>query len=670
MRQMLQDQDHSKKNGALDDTAVDARAAAAAEAEIHAADPDRAADSNLYARLVARVDAITRTLFAWPDHTSSTRKVGEALFCVGALLAATLVGFAFDAAGLGEVPVVIVYVLSVQLIALFTTWHWYCVLATGVSVVLFNYLFTYPRYTLHAFGSQYPGSFAVMCVVALVSSVLAMQLRRHLRTAEVASRLARDLLETDHALEACTDPHDIVMTCGAHLSSYLARTVVWYAVVPVGPQMPGDGAAAGPVVIPAAMFVQGSRFSSSGAGAGDAGRAGAGIGGAAGASGTDVGPVGAGAAGAARAGATGAAGARAAGPGAIASVAAGSAGASNVAISDVTSLRSSLDAAGVPIERAVAMRAFENRRPAGAGTADFGSASGYYLPLRCGDSVQGVMGVLVGPVALSPGERDVADAVLGECSLVLERNLAQRRREQAELRAKDEQLRANLLRSISHDLRTPLTSIYGNADVLLSCGDTMGAAERTQLLVGIRSDASWLESMVENLLAITKISDGSVQLNKDVELVDDIVEEALRHVSPQVSQHQLSVEPTKDMLLVNVDARLMVQVVVNLVNNAISHTQEGSHIRISSHADRPWVVVSVADDGPGVPEADRGRIFETFYTVGKGLADGRRSVGLGLSLCKSIVEAHGGTIGMTPNVPRGSVFWFRLPAAQLPGGEE
>ncbi|MGN0287641.1 MAG: ATP-binding protein [Atopobiaceae bacterium] len=620
---MLQYQDHSKKSDALDDTAVDARAAAAAEAEIHAADPDRAAESNLYARLVARVDAITRTLFAWPDHTSATRKVGEALFCVGALVVATLVGFAFDAAGLGEVPVVIVYVLSVQLIALFTTWHWYCVLATGVSVVLFNYLFTYPRYTLHAFGSQYPGSFAVMCVVALVSSVLAMQLRRHLRTAEVASRLARDLLETDHALEACTDPHDIVMTCGAHLSSYLARTVVWYAVVPVGPQMPGDGAAAGPVVIPAAMFVQGSHFSSSGAGAGAE---------------------------------------------AVESGATGSAGASASTASDVASLRSSLDAAGVPIERAVAMRAFENRRPAGAGTADFGSASGYYLPVRCGDSVQGVMGVLVGPIALSPGERDVADAVLGECSLVLERNLAQRRREQAELRAKDEQLRANLLRSISHDLRTPLTSIYGNADILLSCGSTMDAGERQKLLTGIRSDASWLESMVENLLAITKISDGSVQLNKDVELVDDIVEEALRHVSPQLSQHQLTVEPTTDVLLVNVDARLMVQVVVNLVNNAVSHTQAGSHIRIGAHAEGPWVVVSVSDDGPGVPEADRDRIFETFYTVGKGLADSRRSVGLGLSLCKSIVEAHGGTIGMTPNVPRGSVFWFKLPAAKLPGG--
>ena len=156
-----------------------------------------------------------------------------------------------------------------------------------------------------------------------------------------------------------------------------------------------------------------------------------------------------------------------------------------------------------------------------------------------------------------------------------------------------------------------------------------------------------------------------MHLSTTLELMDDIVEEALRHVSPAVREHDLKVVPCDEPALVNVDARLMVQLVVNLVNNAITYTPAGSHIVISIDVDDGRVACSVADDGPGIAPEDRERIFESFYTANHGLADSHRSVGLGLSLCRSIALAHGGSIEVAAADPHGSVFTIELPVADV-----
>ena len=244
-------------------------------------------------------------------------------------------------------------------------------------------------------------------------------------------------------------------------------------------------------------------------------------------------------------------------------------------------------------------------------------------------------------------------------------------KQQERIRAESEKekMRANLLRSISHDLRTPLTSISGNADVLLDQGSTgtavLDSQTRRSMLLSIRSDAQWLNATVENLLAITKLEGGGMHLSTTLELMDDIVEEALRHVNPAVREHDLKVVPCDEPALVNVDARLMVQLVVNLVNNAIAYTPPASHIVISIIANDGQVACSVADDGPGIAPEEQGRIFESFYTVNHGLADSHRSVGLGLSLCRSIMLAHGGSIEVAAADPHGSVFTIGLPAADV-----
>ena len=269
--------------------------------------------------------------------------------------------------------------------------------------------------------------------------------------------------------------------------------------------------------------------------------------------------------------------------------------------------------------------------------------------------VAGVLAIDVDEAALGHDEANIAASIAGEASLPSRAAPLLEQREAA-VTAKNEQLRANLLRSISHDLRTPLTAIAGNADVLLSDAAVLTEGQRAKLAADIRSDATWLTSTVENPLAITKLENGGMSLNATDELMDDIIEEALRHVDPAVSEHSLVVEPSPDAALVSVDARLMVQVVVNLVNNAVAHTPAGSRIAIRTWVEGARVRCSVADDGPGIPEADRARIFESFYTVNHGLADGHRSVGSNLSLCSSIMAAHGGAIGV-------SAVWNRTAAA-------
>jgi len=237
---------------------------------------------------------------------------------------------------------------------------------------------------------------------------------------------------------------------------------------------------------------------------------------------------------------------------------------------------------------------------------------------------------------------------------------------EASLMAQHEQLRSSLLRSVSHDLRTPLTSISGKADLLATEGELLDAVSRRQIATDIREDAVWLTDVVENILSMTRLEEGGVQLDLRPEDVGDVIDEALGHVRRDMGGHEVVVERPEGMVLARMDARVVMQVVVNLVNNALSHTPDGSRVTISWRRVGDLVRVSVADDGPGVPEGERGRVFEPFFTSSKGLSDGRRGIGLGLSLCKVIVEAHGGSIWVDPVLPHGASFSFTLPAEEVP----
>lgn len=238
-------------------------------------------------------------------------------------------------------------------------------------------------------------------------------------------------------------------------------------------------------------------------------------------------------------------------------------------------------------------------------------------------------------------------------------------KERAALLAKNEQLRADLLRAISHDLRTPLTSISGNAANLLANDTKLEEDTRHQIFLDIYDDSIWLINLVENLLSITRIEDGRMNLRLSTELVGEVIEEALRHTNRQSDEHTIRMELPDELLLARMDARLIVQVLINLVDNAVKYTPAGSTITVSARAQDGFAAISVLDDGPGIAPEIRPHVFEMFYTGEHKVADSRRSLGLGLALCKAIVDAHGGTITLADNPPHGCNFTFTVPLGEV-----
>ena len=317
-------------------------------------------------------------------------------------------------------------------------------------------------------------------------------------------------------------------------------------------------------------------------------------------------------------------------------------------------------------EQNVVQWVWQNRKRAGATTQNFPKAKRLYLAIRTGQQVFGVVGIPMEkqtqPDAFTSS---VLFSILGECALALESLHNAAEKEKAAVLAKNEQLRANLLRSISHDLRTPLTSISGNADTLLHSYNVLDDQTRKQIFTDIYDDAQWLTELVENLLSITKIADGSVKLRLSDQVVDDIVSEALRHIDRRSTEQHIAVDCGDVPLLVRVDAGLIVQALINLVNNAVKYTPTGSTIRITAIQRGNMAEICVSDNGPGIPDELKKRVFEMFFTGGNPIGDSRRSLGLGLALCQAIIHAHNGEMTLKDNSPHGCIFSFTVPLSEV-----
>ena len=248
-------------------------------------------------------------------------------------------------------------------------------------------------------------------------------------------------------------------------------------------------------------------------------------------------------------------------------------------------------------------------------------------------------------------------------TLIAEQNA--REKEEAALLAQNEQLRANMLRTISHDLRTPLTSISGNASTLISGGTALDETARQQIYTDIFSESMWLIEMVENLLYATRIEDGRMQLNISVEILDDIVQEAVRHTERTHPKRNIIVDMYDEIIPVMADANLIVQVIVNLMDNAVKYSDEDSDVTVSVCREHAYAVISVSDHGTGISDEEKEKVFDMFYTGCSRSSDSRRSLGLGLALCRSIISSHGGTISVSDNIPNGTVVSFTLPIGEV-----
>ena len=315
-------------------------------------------------------------------------------------------------------------------------------------------------------------------------------------------------------------------------------------------------------------------------------------------------------------------------------------------------------------EQQTARWAYENRQRAGASTQHFSQAKCLYLAIRSGNNVYGVIGIPLQKETLDSFEYSILLSVINECALAMENAQNAMEKEKNAVLAKNEQLRADLLRAISHDLRTPLCSISGNADMLISNSDRLDKATKHQIYTDIYDDSEWLIGVVENLLSITRLNDGRLKFKFTDQLLDEVIAESLRHISRKHDDYKI-VADCEELVLVRMDVRLIIQVLVNLIDNAIKYTPPGSVICIRGIKTDGKAQISVEDNGPGIPEEMKPHIFEMFYTGKTTVADSHRSLGLGLALCHSIIEAHSGTLILTDHAPHGCNFIFTLPLSEV-----
>lgn len=243
-------------------------------------------------------------------------------------------------------------------------------------------------------------------------------------------------------------------------------------------------------------------------------------------------------------------------------------------------------------------------------------------------------------------------------------NQALRDREKLLMEAEKEKMRANLLRAISHDLRTPLTSIIGSSATCLENQSTLSEQEKTELLKTIYEDSNWLLNMVENLLTVTRIRSDSTQVNKSPEVLEEVLSEAVSKFRKRLPQAELTVSVPDDFIMIPMDATLIEQVIINLLENAVYHSGSVKPIQLSVTTEGNSAVFSVTDYGVGIREELLQTVFDGCSPTLNATGDGHKGMGIGLSICKTIIKAHGGDI-TAENHQDGARFIFTLPMEEI-----
>ena len=252
-------------------------------------------------------------------------------------------------------------------------------------------------------------------------------------------------------------------------------------------------------------------------------------------------------------------------------------------------------------------------------------------------------------------------------------NTKLKKQERLRTEAERETMRANLLRAMSHDIRTPLTSIVGNTSAVLENEDTLSPEQRRKLLRDVSEDAQWLIRMVENLLSVTRISGESATIRKECEAAEEIVAVSVRKFQKRFKKNDLeiSVVVPEEVLLVPMDATLIQQVILNLMENAVLHGEGAKHIRLSVEREGDCACFSVSDDGAGIPKDKLNTLFDGSLSGEKGGGfDMKKNMGIGLSVCQTIVKAHGGRITAENCAGGGACFRFYLPMREEQGDED
>lgn len=326
-----------------------------------------------------------------------------------------------------------------------------------------------------------------------------------------------------------------------------------------------------------------------------------------------------------------------------------------------------------PHDEAVARWVFDHGEIAGHGTSTLPGAAAMYLPLRASHGIVGVLGVLPNPTwrGVDPERLHLLDTLTGLVALAVERVQLAAEAARIRVQMETEKLRSSLLSAVSHDLRTPLSAITGAASTLADESETLKPQLRRELLNSILEEAGHLNRLVANLLDMTRIEAGALEVHKDWQSLEEIVGASLAHVSQQLKDHPVVTHLQPDLPFVPMDDLLIQQVLVNLLENAAKYSQAGDPIELTAFANHATLTVEVADRGPGLLESELDRVFEKFYRASN--SSGRPGAGLGLTICRGIIELHGGQIEAENRSGGGVIFRFTLPLAatqpEIPSAE-
>jgi two-component system sensor histidine kinase KdpD len=315
-------------------------------------------------------------------------------------------------------------------------------------------------------------------------------------------------------------------------------------------------------------------------------------------------------------------------------------------------------------ERSVAQWVFDLGQSAGLGTQTLPVVDALYTPLIGAEGSVGVLRVQprVRERLLIPDQMLLLESFAHQLALALEVDRLQDDTKQAQLDAEKERLRSSLLSSVSHDLRTPLAAIIGSASSLLQSGALTGGKER-ELLENIQQEGERLSRLVHNLIETTRLTSGAVQLRKEPHSVEELVGSSLERVGKLLTGREVTTEIPEDLPLVPLDSVLLEQVFINLLENAARHTPAETAIAVSARLEPDALLVEVADRGPGLAADELERVFEKFYHARSASA----GAGLGLAICRAVVEAHGGRIWAENHPGGGAVFRFTLPTGAAHG---
>ena len=512
-----------------------------------------------------------------PDADSDLREQKETLFkktnalsivkdlaiSLGVIIVTSLIGLFFAHLGFSEANIITLYILGVLITSIVTSSKLAWGFSSVASVLIFNFLFTKPRFSLMAYGDGYPITFAIMFVASLITGSLASKMHNQTKQSSQAAYRTKILFDANRLLQRASDDEEVLKITAEQLKKLLNREIVIF-------KQNKDA-------LQTLVYALDDSFQM---------------------------------------------------------------GEKELSIATNILINHSYDYKDAQLR------------------CD-------YYPLKTQLRTYGIVAVYKNEKEIDSFENSIVLSLVGECALALENLFNAKEKELAAVLAENEQLRANLLRAISHDLRTPLTAISGNASNLISNASSFDEQTKLSIYNDIYNDSMWLINLVENLLSITRLEEGRMNLNFTAELIDEVVAEAVKHVNMRQGRQKITVVHKDEFLLAKMDTRLIIQVIINILDNAIKYTPKDSMITITSEKQKDKAIISIADNGAGIPDELKERVFDMFYTGANKLADSRRSIGLGLSLCKSIISVHGGEIFVKDNVPSGAIFTFTLPIGEI-----